>query len=167
MFNSGRYPCDNISTLIASLLYTVTEMEQPSACALKRNRTMNILKPFGFALALVACSAVAAVRQQCPQTGTIGLKKGSEARILEGRLVFHDAIRKWFELGLDQRQCGQTSIELVHGGDRTPLEDLRGCRVRSRGAVDFSPTGYYSLATYQAVDEIEVCDEGSEAVSVI
>lgn len=74
---------------------------------------------------------------------------------MEGNLVFHDSIRKWFELKLDQPQCGQTSIELVRGaGDWTPLVVLRGCRVRSKGAVDFSPTGYYSLDTYQAVDKI-------------
>jgi hypothetical protein len=75
---------------------------------------------------------------------------------LEGSLVFHDSIRKWFELKLDQPQCGQTSIELVRGdGDWTPLEVLRGCRVRSTGAIDFSGTGYYSLDTYQAVDQIK------------
>ncbi len=80
---------------------------------------------------------------------------------MEGRLVFHDSIRRWFELKLDQPQCGQTSIELVREkhafapGDRTPLEVLRGCRVRSSGVIDFAPTGYYSLDTYQAVDQIE------------
>jgi len=75
---------------------------------------------------------------------------------IEGRLVYHDGIRKWFELKLDQPQCGQASIELVRGDrDWTPLEVLSGCRVRSRGTIDFSPTGYYSLDTNQGVDEIE------------
>jgi hypothetical protein len=32
---------------------------------------------------------------------------------------------------------------------------LRGCRVRSRGALDFSSTGYYSLDVYQDVHVIE------------
>ncbi len=75
---------------------------------------------------------------------------------MEGLVVFHDGIRKWFELKLDQPQCGLASIQLVRGErDWTPLEVLRGCRVRSRGALDFSPTGYYSLNIYQNVKEIE------------
>lgn len=116
---------------------------------------MRIPRPCALALALVTCTAVAEVGQQCPQTSTTGPSKASEVRTLEGNLVFHDSIRKWFELKLDQPQCGQTSIELVRGaGDWTPLVVLRGCRVRSKGAVDFSPTGYYSLDTYQAVDKI-------------
>jgi hypothetical protein len=75
---------------------------------------------------------------------------------LEGKLVFHDDIRKWFELKLDQPQCGQTSIELVRGDrDWTSLQVLRGCRVISKGTIDFSSTGYYSLDTYQAVHQIK------------
>jgi hypothetical protein len=75
---------------------------------------------------------------------------------LEGRLIFHEGIREWFELKLDQPQCGQTSIQLLDvSHDSTALEVLRGCRVRSRGAIDLSPTGYYSLDTYQAVNQVE------------
>jgi hypothetical protein len=113
-----------------------------------------------FALALVTFTPVPVLGQQCPQASSTGPSIASEARLLEGSLVFHDSIRKWFELKLDQPQCGQTSIELVRGKhdwvprDWTPLEILRGCRVRSSGAINFSPTGYYSLDTYQAVDQI-------------
>ncbi len=75
---------------------------------------------------------------------------------MEGSLIFHDAIRKWFELKLDQPQCGQTSIELVRiRREWTPLEVLRGCRVRSKGTVAFSATGYYSLDLNQDVEGIE------------
>lgn len=76
---------------------------------------------------------------------------------MEGNLIFHDGIRKWFELRLDQPQCGNASTELVprNVDDWTPLEVLRGCRVRSKGALDISGTGYYSLDTYQSVDQIE------------
>ena len=80
---------------------------------------------------------------------------------MEGTLVFHDSIRKWFELRLDQPTCGQGSIELVPGkhshapGGWTQVEVYRGCRVRTRGAIAFSPTGYYSLDTAQAVEEID------------
>jgi hypothetical protein len=35
------------------------------------------------------------------------------------------------------------------------LEVLRDCRVRSKGTIDFSPTGYYTLDTYQFVEEIQ------------
>jgi hypothetical protein len=82
---------------------------------------------------------------------------------LEGALVFHDAIRKWFELKLDPPQCGQTSIELVRASidDWRPVEVLRGCRVRSSGAIELSTTGYYSLEMYQDVVGIEpigACD---------
>lgn len=78
-------------------------------------------------------------------------------------MVFHDAIRKWFELKLDTPQCGQVSIELVRGSldDRRPLEILRGCRVRSSGTIGLSTTGYYSLEMNQDVVEIEpvsTCD---------
>jgi hypothetical protein len=76
--------------------------------------------------------------------------------MLEGSLIFHDALRKWFELKLDQPQCGQSSIELIpRSRDWVALEVFRGCKVRSSGTIDFSPTGYYSLDTYQSVDKIE------------
>ena len=106
------------------------------------------------ALALATCAALPALGQQCPQASAAGAP--SEVRTLEGTLVFHDSIRKWFELKLDQPQCGQASIELVRGERKwTPLEVLRGCRIRSRGAIAFSPTGYYSLDMYQDVKEVE------------
>ena len=74
--------------------------------------------------------------------------------------MFHDSIRKWFELKLDRPECGQTSIEVMRiNADWTPVEVLRGCRVRSSGTIDFSPTGYYSLDTYQAVEKIEPVGE--------
>jgi hypothetical protein len=74
---------------------------------------------------------------------------------LEGQLIFHDGIRKWFELRLDESQCGQASIQLVREeADWAPIQVLRGCRGRSRGALDFSTTGYYSLDVYQAVQAI-------------
>jgi hypothetical protein len=114
-----------------------------------------------FACALVICMVVPASGQVCPKPSETGPSVKSEARTLEGQLIFHDDIRKWFELKLDQPQCGQTSIQLVRGGgswtphDGAPIEVLRGCRVRSRGALGFSPTGYYSLDISQSVEEIQ------------
>jgi len=114
------------------------------------------ISPAILILALVICMAVAAIGQQCPKSSSTGSTTASEKRVLEGLLVFHNDIRKWYELKLDQPQCGQTSVQLVRvERDWTPLETLRGCRVRSKGAIDFSPTGYYSLDTYQSVDEIK------------
>jgi len=94
--------------------------------------------------------------QQCPQPNATEAMIPSEARTLEGRLLFHDGIRKWFELKLDQPQCGQRSIQLVSiKDDWKPIEVLRGCRIKSKGDIDFSLTGYFSLALYQEVDQIE------------
>jgi hypothetical protein len=121
--------------------------------ALSGLRTMRILGPRCLAVALVACTAATAAAQRCPQNSTTGPTIASEVQTLEGRLIFHEGIREWFELKLDQPQCGQTSIEL--SDDSTALEVLRGCRVRSRGAIDLSSTGYYSLDTYQAVVQVE------------
>src|ERR1700689_4560233 len=110
-----------------------------------------------FAIFAVVITTAAAGGQQCPQTSTTGPNRASEVWKLEGVLVFHDGIRKWFELKLDAPQCGQASIELVRAtlDDWRPLEVLRGCRVRSSGVIDFSTTGYYSLEMYQDAAEIE------------
>jgi hypothetical protein len=71
--------------------------------------------------------------------------------------MFHDGIRKWFELKLNHPQCGKSSIELVPATTDhwTPLEVVRGCTVRSTGEIDIPVTGYYSLDLYQAVDRIK------------
>lgn len=76
--------------------------------------------------------------------------------MLEGRLIFHDGIRPWFELKLAQPQCGEASIQLLQGERNSKsLEILRGCRIKSDGALGFSPTGYYSLGVYQSVQQVE------------
>src|SRR5215472_8806596 len=127
---------------------------------------MRISRLCKLTLAVVSCTTLCAFGQQCPRASATGLGTASEVRTLEGRLVFHDAIRKWFELKLDQPQCGQSSIELMRiNADWTPVEVLRGCRVRSHGTIDFSPTGYYSLDTYQAVEQIEPVGECAKQLS--
>jgi hypothetical protein len=118
--------------------------------------TMSILKACVLALTFVNCTAAPALAQECPRTNPTGPTVASEVRMLVGKLIFHDGIRQWFELKLDQPQCGQTSVELVRGErDWPPLEVLRGCRVRSKGVLDFSGTGYYSLDTCLSVEQIE------------
>ena len=108
------------------------------------------------ACVLVVSAAVSASGQACPKWSKTEPSVPSEVRTLEGQLVFHDDIRGWFELKLDEPQCGQASIQLVQVERAgTPMEVFRGCRVRSRGAIDFSPTGYFSLDMYQDVKMIE------------
>lgn len=88
-------------------------------------------------------------------TGTGGSE--SEARTLEGRLLFHDGIRPWFELKLDQPQCRQTSTELVRVDDEKPLEVLRGCRVKSQGVLLFAVTGLDVRQVVQQVESVGKC----------
>jgi hypothetical protein len=103
--------------------------------------------------AVACCAAFPLLAQPCPQAEPDGQ---SEVRTLEGELVFHDDIRGWFELKLDHPQCGEKSIQLVWGErNGRSLEILRGCRIRSRGNLGFSPTGYYSLAVFQSVVDVE------------
>lgn len=122
---------------------------------------MAALRDALLCVAFVTCGAMVLAGQQCPQTSATGPSIASEVRTLEGRLIFHDGIRKWFELKLDQPPCKQSSMELVSGKHSyvprgaSSLEVLRGCRVRSKGVIGFSATGYYSLPTYQAVEQIE------------
>jgi hypothetical protein len=121
---------------------------KPNLCYTQR------MDRFVFAFALAGWSAVSALGQQCPQSSATAPDYGAVVRTLEGKLVFHDGIRQWFELQLDQPQCGQASIELVPGNS-PKLQALRGCRVRSTGSIGLSPTGYYSLAMSQMMGQIE------------
>lgn len=115
------------------------------------------MRSHALALALVACTVVPAFGQQCPTPPDANsASTPSEERTLEGKLVFHNGLRHWFELRLDQPQCGQASIQLVPTGLKwMPLEVRRGCRVRTRGTIDYSGTGYFSVEIYQDVKEIE------------
>ncbi len=113
-----------------------------------------------YALPMAACALMfqrEAHGQECP-IATTGTEPNiaSQIRTLEGQLIFRDGIRQWFELKLDEPQCGQNSIQLMQIQKKSPpLEIFRGCRVKSRGAIDFSPTGYYSLDMFQDVEKID------------
>jgi hypothetical protein len=95
--------------------------------------------------------------QECPTPNGDGSDTSSLVRPLEGHLVYHNGLRQWFELRLKPPQCGQSSMQLVPAtaGDWKAIERLRGCRVKARGSLDFSMTGYYSAEIYQAVEQIE------------
>ena len=108
------------------------------------------------ALMLCTCGQNRVFAQECPSASATGPSIESQVRTLEGRLVFHNGIRQWFELKLDRPQCGQSSIQLVPLGEKyRDLEVLRECRVKSGGAIEFSPTGYYSLDIFQDVRRVE------------
>jgi hypothetical protein len=76
--------------------------------------------------------------------------KETDVRTLQGRLIFHDGIQEWFELKLDQPQCGEASIELFEQ-DSNSLAILRGCQIKSQGALIFSARGNIR----QIVEQIE------------
>ncbi|TMJ13753.1 MAG: hypothetical protein E6G94_11065 [Alphaproteobacteria bacterium] len=104
------------------------------------------------ALLFLLCGAEPAFAQQCPHDGPEGPQAPSRVQSLEGRLVYHDGIRQWFELEMAKPKCGQTSLQLTADDRvRRELEALRGCRIRSSGLLDHAPTGYYSLDLYQQV----------------
>lgn len=110
--------------------------------------------PLRVAAALLAACTLHA--QSCPQDSANGPANPSQPLTLQGKLVYHDGIRQWFELRLDQPQCSQSSIQVIpNGDDWSPIQVLRGCRVRSTGEVYESPTGYYSLDLAQSVTTIE------------
>lgn len=79
----------------------------------------------------------------------------TEVRTLQGRLTFHDGIQAWFELKLDQPQCGEASIELFEQ-DSNSLAILRGCRVQSHGALIFSARGNIRQIV-QRIESVGTC----------
>jgi hypothetical protein len=104
---------------------------------------------------LLACGADRACAQECPQIDANGDSSESEIRTLRGLLIFHDGVRQWFELRMDRPECGDRSIQLMKSDDKSrSIEVLRGCHVVSTGRIAFSPTGYYSLNTFQNVEKI-------------
>ena len=99
---------------------------------------------------------IAAQGQVCPKSSTDGPSIPSASQTLQGHLIYHDGLRKWFELKLDESRCGQNSIQLVTlEGKWADLQVLRGCSVKSLGSLDIPFTGYYSLELYQDVTDIE------------
>jgi hypothetical protein len=117
---------------------------------------MNISKTCIMPLFLGSFTAGVAFGQQ-RSPSTVKEPDLSQVQTLSGQLIYHDGIRKWFELKLDRAQSGQVSIQLVPaGGDWTPIEVRRGCRVRTKGPTFSSPINdQYSLDTAQSVQHIE------------
>jgi len=122
---------------------------------------MNISKACLMPLFLGSFTIGIALGQQTSQSTVKEPEIPSQVETLSGQLVYHDGIRKWFELKLDRAQSGQSSIQLVYAGPVwKQMQVLRGCRVRSRGLIFLSPTGpylsgYYPLEYTQSVQHIE------------
>jgi len=136
--------------------YRVQRADFSEATAIRTLRYPRRMPGLLLKYALLVLGVGCASAQTCPKWSETGPSAPSEIRTLEGQLVFHDGIRGWFELKLDNPQCGQASIQLVRGERAwTSLEVLRGCTVSSQGPIDFSTTGYYSLSMYQDVRTIE------------
>lgn len=110
----------------------------------------------GLACLRVASAAEVAPGAECPHVDTQGDSRPSERRTLEGRLLYRNGIRQWFELRPVTPQCGEDAIQLIEiHQDSHALEELRGCLVRSTGTIDYSPTGYYTRTLFQAVERVE------------
>jgi len=126
---------------------------------------MSPMKPMSHIVAVVSailvCASLFAHGQQCPGENTSGSGQQQETIALKGKLIYHDGMRKWFELKLDRPVCGQPSVELFPGrnvfypGRPDGLETFRGCRVRTEGSLGGPASGYYTLNVNQGVGEIE------------
>jgi hypothetical protein len=106
------------------------------------------------AFALAGCATSFASGKQSPESSDAAPGCWSEARMLEGRLIFHGGIRQWFELKLDQPQCGEPSIELFPVNS-PQIQAVRGCRVQSSGPFGFAVSGYYTLPVNQMPTKVE------------
>jgi hypothetical protein len=105
-------------------------------------------------IGLAAAMSSPAQAQECPRENRDGPSAPSRVTTLEGQLVYHNDIRGWFELRLVEKRCGETSIQVFPKENHHDVAILRGCRVRSTGALDYSSTGYYTLDVFQDVDRI-------------
>jgi hypothetical protein len=93
---------------------------------------MNISKFCLMPLFLGSFTVGIALGQQTSQSTVKEPEIPSQVETLSGHLVYHDGIRKWFELKLDRAETGQSSIQLVYAGQSwKQMQVLRGCRVRS------------------------------------
>lgn len=117
-----------------------------------------------FVFVLLVTLASSAAAQTCPRDDPNGPPVPSNARTLEGQLVWHDDLRGWFGLKTDADVCGVREVQLIAdpGDDFGPrwkvieqkMETLRTCRVRTHGILQIPITGYYSAAVYQVLTQI-------------
>jgi hypothetical protein len=117
-------------------------------------RKLASIESYAGLIVFIACGSVKALGQECPRYNPTGPTTPSQTQTVEGRLIFHNEMRGFFELKLNHPQCGQASIQLIDTKSKA-LELFRGCRVKSTGVIDISGTGYFSRDQFQDVEKIE------------
>jgi hypothetical protein len=96
-------------------------------------------------VAVLSCASISASCQSCP-SGNENFGFAHDVSTLHGTLIYHDELRQWLGVKLDQPACGESEIQLVimdHDAQRH-AKTLRGCGVTVTGKLYLSPTGYYS-----------------------
>lgn len=94
-------------------------------------------------LLLVALDAAAG--QSCPAENGPNAGDAPEPSTLHGKLVFHNDLRGWLGLKLDNPACGDSEIQLAfnEANERRAMS-LRGCKVTAAGKIFETATGYWS-----------------------
>ena len=112
-----------------------------------------------FVVALYLIAICPSPAQSCPKENPDGQLIESAPQTLTGKVVYHNGLRQWFALQLDEPTCGENVIQLIQGDDGAPkepsIEVFRGCTVTVYGTLGIPGTGYYSAELYQNVDRID------------
>ncbi|HVO80381.1 MAG TPA: hypothetical protein VMT28_06605 [Terriglobales bacterium] len=113
----------------------------------------RLVRP-GIVLAALLWAPLLASGQSCPSESEDG-SEAHDVSTLHGTLVYHDELRQWLGLKLDQPACGEAEIQLVVSDDAAGrrAKTLRGCAITITGRLYLAPTGYYSaeLAVFDGV----------------
>ena len=113
-----------------------------------------MLRWLGVGMMVAVCAGAGA--QACPRESTTGPSVDSAVMSLRGLVVYHDDLRQWFELRVNNAVCGTRTIQLVEGeaGPKGQLEQLRGCQVEAKGRLSIPATGYYSAELYLSPESL-------------
>jgi len=95
--------------------------------------------------------------QNCPLTQERGPGEASAPSTLRGTLVFHDELRQWLGLQLEQQACGEADVQLIFSDAKAwrIAESFRGCAISATAKLFDSPTGYYSAQIAMADPELK------------
>ena len=78
---------------------------------------------------------------------------------LHGKLIYHEDLRTWHALKLDQKVCNWESIQVISTKlNWNYVHRFRGCAVTITGNLFTPMTGYYSLGLAMDVDKIQPDD---------
>lgn len=98
------------------------------------------------ALSFLLLSASAVLAQACPTEDSRGPHDATVPSMLHGTLIYHDELRIWLGLKLDQPACGETEIQLIFDTSEAyrKADSLRNCGVTATGKLFLAYTAYYS-----------------------